>query len=169
MRHRGPALCRAVFVGRFRRRRGRRRRRGSNRRPVFSEPLPAPRPADLTPPQAPPLPAPIRPPRRRRVRPIRAATGGSANPVRIAGSGGAMRRRAGFRGARWRAAPRLRRVCGLRHRYASPTGGGHSQDGRRVALAPPALLNCAMAGALADWLRRRAPGFWRSAQARSSY
>jgi hypothetical protein len=27
------------------------------------------------------------------------------------------------------------------------------KDGRRVALASPALLNCAMAGALAEWLR----------------
>jgi hypothetical protein len=27
------------------------------------------------------------------------------------------------------------------------------KEGRRVALAPPALLNCAVAGALADWLR----------------
>ena len=27
------------------------------------------------------------------------------------------------------------------------------KEGRRVALAPPALLNCALAGALAEWLR----------------
>ena len=32
------------------------------------------------------------------------------------------------------------------------------KDGRRVALAPPALLNCAMAGALGDWLREEGAG-----------
>ena len=57
----------------------------------------------------------------------RAATSGSATPVRIAGSGGAMRQRPGFRGSRWRAAPRLRRFSGLRHRYAGPTGCGQSE------------------------------------------
>jgi len=92
---------------------------------VRGPPLPPPRPADLA------QPRPIR--RRPKIRRLRRNATNSSPPGRSSGT-----------------APRDRRLFGMRHlTRRSLVEAVILKEGRRVALAPPALLNCAMAGALA--------------------
>lgn len=126
-----------------------------SRIPVFSiAPLPAPRPADLTPPsQAPPIPLP--PPRPADLAPQQAApTIPLVSPEAEAQCAGVLA--SGVLAGERRPAFAESPDCGI----DAPVqlDAVILKDGRRVALAPPALLNCAMAGALADWLREEGAG-----------
>jgi hypothetical protein len=128
-----------------------------SRRPVVSEaPLPAPRPADLTPPsQAPPLPAPLPPPRPADLAPQPLVPQiPLASPEAEAQCAGVLA--SGVLAGERRPAFAESPDCGIE--TPVQLDAVILKDGRRVALTPPALLNCAMAGALADWLREEGAG-----------
>jgi hypothetical protein len=123
------------------------------RTPVLSAaPLPSPRPADLTPaPEAPPSP----PPRPADFAPGQAVPQTPTVAPEVEARCASVWASGVLVGER-RPAFAESADCGI----DTPVqlAAVILKDGRRVALAPPALLNCAMAGALADWLREEGAG-----------